>query len=64
MRILHITSDSPATGGAKLYVRETSERLTARRHDVLDSTIMTLQRLRLFEQRMKDEAVDFDWDLL
>jgi len=35
MRILHITPDyAPASGGAELYVKEVSERLAARGHDM------------------------------
>src|SRR6185503_6611050 len=35
MRILHITSDyHPAVGGGELFIKEVSERLAARGHDV------------------------------
>ena len=51
MRILHITPDYyPAMGGGELYVKEISERLASRGHDV---TVLALNSRGLVDQRGK-----------
>jgi glycosyltransferase involved in cell wall biosynthesis len=51
MRILHITPDYyPAMGGGELYVKEISERLASRGHDV---TVLAMNSRGLVDQRGK-----------
>src|SRR5262245_35030527 len=58
MRILHITPDYyPAVGGGELYIREISERLASRGHDVVVLTMNSRSLTGRNGERLPDREV-------